>query len=459
MRQRVVAEMKSFRAFRVLTALLVFALMGAANAEAATPVSVPLGGQKILDLSQSIERVALGNPKVAEVQVISSTQLRVLGHTPGSTDLTVWYSGSDKTGAYRIHVGADTGDLQGALKKDSGLSGVRVVQRGESVALKGQVYSLDDRQRAASMAKTYLGKDVDNQIEVADRRMVAVEIRFAAVSVNTLKALGINFQALGNDFQFASTVPNSVSGFSPPPAGGGNMTVDAGLPLSQAFNLFLSGGTSDFFGIISALDSANLAQLLAEPTLLVRSGEEADFLAGGEVPVPVPQSGSGNGTVTIEYKRFGVQLGVQATVLDDDRIVLKVAPEVSELDYSNAILIQGFRIPALRSRSTRTTIELGDGQSFVLAGLMYSSSTNVEDKVPGLGDLPIIGQFFRTTQNSRERQELIIVATPRLVSPMEAGTMPKLPGEGVPPYDPSLEQRLLNTTTLDDHIVKHGLMR
>lgn len=452
MRHGAIAEMKGVRALRVLAILTVFALLGAGNAGASTPVNVPLGGQKILNLAQSVERVALGNPKVAQVQVLSSKQLRVLGKAPGKTDLTVWYSESGKSGAYSIRVGADTGDLQGALKKDKRLSGVRVVQSGEGVALKGQVYSLDDRQRAASLARTYLGKDADNQIEVADRRMVAVQIRFAAVSVNTLKALGINFQRLDNNFSFGLSIPNTAS------LNGG--VVDTTLPISSAFNLFLQSAANDgIAGVISALDSANLAQMLAEPTLLVRSGEEADFLAGGEIPIPVPQSGSGNNTVTIEYKRFGVQLGVNATVLDNDRIVLKVAPEVSELDYSNGVEVQGFRIPALRSRSTRTTIELGDGQSFVLAGLMYSSSTNVEDKVPGLGDLPIIGQFFRTTQNSRERQELIILATPHLVSPMEAGTMPKLPGEGVPPYDPSLEQRLLNTTTLDDHIVKHGLMR
>ena len=452
MRQRVVT-MNGFRALGILAALAVFALMGAVTAEAATPVNVPLGGQKILHLSKSIERVALGNPTVALVQVISSKELRVLGRAPGKTDLTVWYSGSDQTGAYSISVGAGTGDLQGALKKDKRLSGVRVVQNAEGVALKGEVYSLEDRQRAASLAETYLGKKADNQIEVADRRMVAVQIRFAAVSVNTLKALGINFQRLDNNFSFGLSIPNTAT------LSGG--ALETTLPISSAFNLFLQSSPNDgLAGVISALDSANLAQMLAEPTLLVRSGEEADFLAGGEIPIPVPQSsGGGSNTVTIEYKRFGVQLGVNATVLDNDRIVLKVAPEVSELDYSNGVDVQGFRIPALRSRSTRTTIELGDGQSFVLAGLMYSSSTNVEDKVPGLGDLPIIGQFFRTTRNSRERQELIIVATPRLVSPMEAGQVPKLPGEGVPPYDPSLEQRLLNTTTLDDHIVKHGLMR
>jgi pilus assembly protein CpaC len=149
---------------------------------------------------------------------------------------------------------------------------------------------------------------------------------------------------------------------------------------------------------------------------------------------------------------------VEATVLDDERIVLKVNPEVSELDYTNALIVQGFRVPALRTRSTRTTIELGNGQSFVLAGLMYSASGNIEDRIPGVGDLPIIGSFFKRTQNSRERQELIIVATPRLVSPMEAGDVPKLPGEGQR-YDASLGKNLLNVETLEDHIVRHGLMR
>ncbi|KAB7738615.1 hypothetical protein F2P47_16530 [Parvibaculum sedimenti] len=167
----------------------------------------------------------------------------------------------------------------------------------------------------------------------------------------------------------------------------------------------------------------------------------------------------GTGAITIEYKKFGVQLNVQATVLDHDRIVMKVNPEVSELDFANAITIQGSTIPALLTRSTNTTVELGDGQSFVLAGLMYSSSANVEDKVPGIGDLPIVGNFFKTSKNQQQRQELIVIATPRLVSPMAAGTTPNLPGEGMPKYDPSTGKMLLNTGQLEDHIVKYGLMR
>ncbi|MEQ8268703.1 MAG: type II and III secretion system protein family protein [Parvibaculum sp.] len=419
-------------------------------------LEVPLGGQRILKLSQTVDRIAIADPGTIDVKVISSRELRVLGQQAGTTNLAVWFAGSGASQSYRVVVGADLAGLRSELARDPALAGVEAVETGKGVTLKGQVYSLEDQQRAKKVAETYLGGKVADMMTVADRRMVAVEVRFAAVSTSTLKALGLNFQSLDNNFQFAALGPSSGTSFDYTPGVGFDANTD--LPIGQAFNLLMAWPGSDVLGVISALSSANLAQLLAEPTLLVRSGEDADFLAGGEIPIPVPQSGTGNGTVTIEYKKFGVQLGVEATVLGGDRIVLKVSPEVSELDYTNALVVEGFRIPALRTRSTRTTIELGDGQSFVLAGLMYSSSGNVEDRVPGIGELPVIGTFFKRTQNSRERQELIIVATPRLVSPMEAGQVPKLPGEGQV-YDPDLGQNLLNVNTLDEHIVQHGLMR
>lgn len=419
-------------------------------------LEVPLGGQRIVKLGQPVDRIAIADPATIDVKVISSRELRVLGQQEGTTDLTVWFSGNGASQSYYVVVGADLTGLQSELARDPALAGVAAVETGKGVVLKGQVYSLEDQQRAKSIAESYLGKKVSDMMTVADRRMVAVEVRFAAVSTSTLKALGLNFQSLDNNFQFAALGPSSGTSFDYTPGVGFDPNTD--LPIGQAFNLLMAWPGSNVLGVISALSSANLAQLLAEPTLLVRSGEDADFLAGGEIPIPVPQSGTANGTVTIEYKKFGVQLGVEATVLDGDRIVLKVSPEVSELDFTNALVVQGFRIPALRTRSTRTTIELGDGQSFVLAGLMYSTSGNVEDRVPGIGELPVIGTFFKRTQNSRERQELIIVATPRLVSPMEAGQVPKLPGEGQV-YDPDLGQNLLNVNTLDKHIVKHGLMR
>lgn len=441
----------------VLTALMLGFGAGPATAARTDGLSVALGGQKILKLDDAIGRIAVSDPKVVDIKVINSHQLRVLGQNTGASDLTVWFSGSDKSMSYRVVVGADLDGLQGALAGDPSFAQVTAANTGKTTILKGKVYSLADRERVKELALGYVGKDVRNMVDIADERMVAVEIRFAAVQVNTLKALGLNFRALGGNFQFASTTPNSASPTVNP---GGGLDLDPTLPVAQAFNLFLAWpGSNNFLAVISALNSANLAQMLAEPTLLVRSGEEANFLAGGEIPIPVPQSGSTNGAITIEYKKFGVQLNVQATVLDHDRIVMKVNPEVSELDFTNAITIQGSTIPALLTRSTNTTVELGDGQSFVLAGLMYSNSSNVEDKVPGVGDLPIIGNFFKTSSNKQQRQELIVIATPHLVSPMAAGAVPDLPGQGIPKYDPSTGKMLLNTEQLEDHVVKYGLMR
>lgn len=450
---------------------LLFALPSGAMA-ATRALEIATGGQHVLKLAEPVDRIALSNPSVVDVKVVSSREIRLLGQQGGTTDLSIWLT-SGTTLSYRIVVGADLTGLRDELTRNPSLAGVKAVETGRGVTLKGEVYSLEDRQKAVEIARSYVGDDVRDRVQVADRRMVAVEVRFAAVSTSTLKALGLNFQSLDNNFQFAAIGPGSRGnfGYTPgnynltnpgnPPINGDLYTgldPNTDLPIGQAFNLLMAWPGSNILAVISALSNANLAQLLAEPTLLVRSGEDAEFLAGGEVPIPVPQSGAGNGSVTIEYKRFGVQLGVEATVLDNERIILKVNPEVSELDYTNAVVVQGFRVPALRSRSTRTTIELGNGQSFVLAGLMYSASGNIEDRIPGIGDLPIIGSFFKRTQNSRERQELIIVATPRLVSPMEAGDVPKLPGEGQR-YDASLGKNLLNVETLEDHIVRHGLMR
>ncbi|MBX3445780.1 MAG: pilus assembly protein N-terminal domain-containing protein [Parvibaculaceae bacterium] len=429
-------------------------LLPAAEAASRT-LEIASGGQRVLKLDAPVDRIAVSNPAVVNVTVVTSRELRLLGQQAGTSDLSIWLTNGVNHN-WRVVVGADLAGVRDELARDPSLQGVTAAGTGQGVALKGEVGSLEDRQKAVNLARSHVGVEVRDMMEVGDRRMVAVEVRFAAVSTSTLKALGLNFQSLDNNFQFAAIGPNSSSNFGYTPGTG--LDPDTSLPLSQAFNLFLAWPGSDLLGVISALSNANLAQLLAEPTLLVRSGEDAEFLAGGEVPIPVPQSGAGNGTVTIEYKRFGVQLGVAATVLDDERIILKVNPEVSELDYTNALVVQGFRVPALRTRSTRTTIELGDGQSFVLAGLMYSASGNIEDRIPGIGELPVIGSFFKRTQNSRERQELIIVATPRLVSPMEPGQVPKLPGEGQR-YDTSLGKNLLNVDTLEDHIVRHGLMR
>jgi pilus assembly protein CpaC len=276
---------------------------------------------------------------------------------------------------------------------------------------------------------------------IAGEQVVAVDVQFAAVSASTLRALGFNFSKLSGDIQGAVVSPNSLNSAS---FGAGGSTIDASVPIQNAFNLFLSAPNRGINAVLSALSSNGLSELLAQPTLLVRSGEQATFLAGGEIPVPVPQaSGTGN-AISIQYKEFGVRLSVTPFVLSPDQIVLKIAPEVSELDYGNGVQLQGYVVPGLRRRSAETTVELGSGQSFVIAGLSYSSQSTTRDKTPLLGDIPVIGAFFKRQQTQKERQELVIVATPRLVGPVQPKELPALPGS------------LLDTT---DPVVPFGVVR
>jgi len=454
---------------RTIICLLALCLPGAGAAAPASPPQsqsmstvdnsiiayVALGGQEILSLSAPAIRIAVGDPSVADIKIMGSSQLRVLGLKAGSTELTAWTRTEPQGRTYHLVVGPNIVTLKADLAEIPTLRTITATAHPAMVTLRGRAPSLEAQQTALALAKTAT-PTVNNQVEVGDQRMVAVEVRFAAISTSTLRALGLNFQKLGGGFQFATGVPSSIGSVSFSPADGLNLT--SSLPLSQAFNLLLASPGSSFMSAISALNSAHLAQILAEPTLMVRSGEDANFLAGGEIPIPVPQTGLNTGSITIQYRKFGVQLHVHATVLSGDRIVLRVNPEVSELDYQNALTMQGFNIPAITARSTDTTIEIGDGQSFVLAGLMYSNAQNIEEKVPGIGNLPIIGNFFKRTQNSSEQQELVIIATPRLVSPMTARAVPKLPGETIA-YAPTLGQTLANSSQLDDFAIQYGLAK
>lgn len=285
-------------------------------------------------------------------------------------------------------------------------------------------------------------------------KVVAVDVQFAAVSSSTLKALGFSFSKLAGDLQGAVISPSGVNSAS---FGGNGLSLETSVPIQSAFNLFLSARNHGIGAVLSALSSNGLSQLLAQPTLLVRSGEQASFLAGGEFPVPVPQNTGGNGnTLSIEYKEFGVRLSVTPYVLSSDHIVLKLAPEVSELDYANGVQLQGYVVPGIRRRSAETTVELGNGQSFVIAGLNYTNSAITKDKVPFLGDLPVLGAFFKRQQNQKERQELIIVATPRLVEP---GTAPiALPGVPGNP-DPGIGQMILGNDGVEQSVKTFGVVR
>lgn len=368
-----------------------------------TPETLKPGERCPIGFLHRIGRVVVDHEGVIDVAAASPTSLMVQGVAPGETTLSVYSTRGQQMAQIAVKVAASI-----------------VAPKGEQV--------------------------------------VAVDVQFAAVSANTLKALGFNFSALGgSNIIGAVAAPTTLSGFNL--ANGGSST-SVGAPLQSAFNLFLSSQKQGIGGVISALSSNGLSQLLAQPTLLTRSGEPASFLAGGEIPVPVPQSSGGTtSTITIQYKEFGVRLSVTPYVLSPDRIVLKIAPEVSELDYGIGIQLQGYTVPGLRRRSAETTVELGTGQSFVIAGLSYSNTALTKEKMPLLGDIPVLGAFFRRQQNQREQQELIIVATPRLVGPVSAAALPPLPGSATAQIDPSVGQMAAGTDGIDQRTTPFGVVR
>lgn len=410
-------------------------------------ITISPGVQLPLTLSAPIERVAIGDPETVTGRVVGANDILLLGLKPGRTNLIVWEVGGERAFVYPVVVPLGTGDLERNLRDDPDLAGVRVDASGGKVALKGTVASNEAHARALAIAARYFPDGVNDQIKVTQQQMVSVEIKFAALSTTTLKRLGFNFlSGPSNSLEYAVVAPG----------GGLTGSLEGVSPLSDALNVLLRLPGSDLSAVLSVLSGAKLAQILAEPTLLVRSGESAEFISGGEIPIPVPQNNSD--TITIEFKEFGIRLKVAATVLSPNRILLQLAPEVSSLDFGQAVTIQGTQIPAITRRGASTTIELGNGQSFVLAGLISSSSSDADDAVPLLGDLPILGAFFKRQATNRERQELIIVATPRLVSPIDPKTLPPLPGSDLENYDPSYKDMLLGRNRLRDVLPQYGLM-
>lgn len=464
--QKPAGQAATFPAAGWLRACFVAALLllACGGARAATLIAMPPGAQRVLVLDAPINRIVIAERGIVEATVLNDRQLQLVALAAGRTTMTLFTTGKSDGTVYDVQVsgtpaaagaatGAPRGDAAALLRADPDLRDVRI----KDGTLQGSVPDLAADARAVGIARSG-GARVTDLTHVRGNQMVAVEIRFAAVSVTTMQALGFNFMALGHGIQGALAVPNSISAFNLKSPGGLDLT--GSLPLANAFSLFLGSSTSNALGMVSVLSSAGLMQLLAEPTLLVRSGDRASFMAGGDVPIPVPQGGTGTtGGVTIEYHPYGVRLVVEPVVLSDRRILLRVSPEVSEIDNSNALSFQGYSVPAFRRRSTSTTVELGDGQSFVLAGLIYNNSTYTESKVPWLGDIPILGNFFKITQNAHDRQELVVIATPHLVSPMDPKSIPSLPGAATRNLDRSFGDIILNNRPLDRTVAAYGITR
>lgn len=385
-------------------------------------IQLVTGKSVVLKSARPVKRVSIADPEIADLVMLSPQEIYITGKASGVTNLTLWQNGTISE-VYDLEVSFDISRLKQKLNEMlPEEKELRVIASHNSVTLSGRVSSAASLSQAMALAEAYApgkGKEkqqVNNLVEVGGVHQVMLEVRIAEMSRSLIKRLGVNFSYINGDDFGVSTLGGLTQLVKPDLANiasGGPF----GLFVTPSVNALFrfQSGNSTWTGFVDALKQDGLIKILAEPTLITLSGQSAEFLAGGEFPVPVPQ---GLGTVAIEYKPFGVGLSFTPTVLSNNKINIKVTPEVSELDFSTARLIEGFLVPGLSTRRASTVIELGDGQSFAIAGLLKETIRDNVQKYPLLGDIPIIGALFRSREFQKNETELVIIATPHLVKPL-----------------------------------------
>jgi pilus assembly protein CpaC len=421
---------------------------GANSATSATTIDLLVGRSTLLNVGATIARISLTVPDIADALVTSPQQLLIHGKKPGTISLFVWdRSGGIKT--YEVAVRRDLSALGDQLRALFPGEPIGVHGSGKDVVLSGTVSSKYVVEKAAEVAAGYAdGKDgvvnLLKQQEGVASNQVLLRVRFAEVSRSALQELGASFfTGPGGFHDYVSRVSTSqfpsvnfdemtrTSIQGPPEDWGGGrdqVTATGGrMTFSDFLNIFLFNNKYNVGTVIRALSEKGLFQSLAEPNLVATNGKEASFLAGGEYPYPVVQGGGANTSVTITFKEFGIRLKFTPTILGDEIINLKVEPEVSALDFSNAVTIEGFRIPALSTRRTQTEVELRDGQTFAVAGLLNNTLTTSLRKIPGIGDIPILGWLFKSKALQKNETELVVIITPHILRRGSPGAATGLP--------------------------------
>ena len=417
-----------------------------------TVVTLLAGRSTLIDAGHPIARVSLTSPDVADALVTSANQLLVHGKVPGTISVFVW----DRAGEvqrYEVSVQRDVSRLTEQMRHLFPKETIGVQSNGRNIVLTGQVSSKDVVDRAVDVAAGFVDKREEVvallQVQPASSttNQVLLRVRFAEVSRSALTEAGASIftsptgvqNTLGRvtTEQFAAPGYTDLN-YSKASGGFGSKVTDASgkFTFSDFLNLFLFSEKYDLGLMVRALQSRGLFQSLAEPNLVAESGKEASFLAGGEFPIPVMQGSGTNMGITVQFKEFGIRLNFTPTVLAGNRVHLKVKPEVSTLDFNNAVVLQGFRIPALSTRRTETELELRDGQTFAIAGLLNNTVNSSLQKVPGIGDIPILGQLFRSKAAQKQRTELVVMITPEILPVTSNGVASSLPRQAEPYLSP-----------------------
>lgn len=392
-------------------------------------ISVHVGKSVIIRTPQPIKRLALAGENIADYVLLSPNQIYLTGKRPGLTNLTLWGTDDRVAIIYDIEVSPDVSRLREKLHQLlPGEDGLQVHASHDALTLSGTVGSTASLDRAISIANAYRtdqNQSIINLVDVSGVHQVMLEVRVSEMSRSLGRRLGINF-VVGSQGSIGTSLVGNLGVIEEFIGSGqsGALELDFAQTVNSLFHI--AAGDVFFTQFMDALKEEGLVRILAEPNLITLSGQTASFLAGGEFPVPVPQ---GLGTVGIEYKSFGVALSFTPTVLSDNKIHLKVMPEVSELDFSTAVGIGGVAVPGITTRQVSTTIELADGQSFAIAGLLRDTIRENVRKFPLLGEIPILGALFRSSSFQRNETELVVIVTPHLVRPLDMARQ-TLPTDG-----------------------------
>lgn len=412
---------------------------------------VPLNRSVIIDASEPLSRIEVVESGIATVTTITATQFVVTGVGYGSTQVMLW-SDADKQQVLEVVVELDLARLEEVLGDIDPQSNVTASSINGSIVLSGTVGGPEIADRMMQVAQLFVPPNtasttapVQNHLRVGGEQQVLLRTTVAEVSRSAARTLGINGFMAGDHFQDAFVV-NQLGQINPANIGAAAdvnvqntipfLTGQDGIPLLPTTTLSLGFPRVQMQVFLQALADNSLLKILAEPNLVAVSGETASFLAGGEFPIPVPQAGSAAGAVTIEFREFGVRMNFTPVVMGDQKIRMRIAPEVSETDFSTAIQIQGFVVPGLTQRRVETTVEVGNGQTLAVAGLLSEEVRGIASRIPAIGDVPILGALFRSVEYQRRETELVILVTPEIIAPVDPNHVPKIPGEDyVPPND------------------------
>jgi pilus assembly protein CpaC len=403
-------------------------------------VRLMVGRSTVVSIGTPIARVSLTSPDVADALVTAPTELLINGKTPGTISMFVW----DRAGAirrYEIIVQRDLARLQEQMKQLFPTENIEVQSNGRSIVLSGTVTSKDFIERAINLASGYVDKreEVVTLLAVQESvrsNQVLLRVRFAEVNRSVMTELGASlFTGAGG---YKDYIGRTTTQQYPAPTFDNSDPSNPKLIFSDFLNFFLFNTKEQIGTVVKALQTKGLLHSLAEPNLVAESGKEASFLAGGEFPVPIAQGTGNNIGITVQYKEFGIRLTF-TPIVNGDRVHLKVRPEVSALDFTNAVVLNGFRIPALTTRRTETELELQNGQTFAVAGLLNNSMNKTMQKIPGIGDIPILGYLFKSQAAQKDQTELVVMITPEILatnSPGVTNALPRMTEKFLEPLDP-----------------------